>query len=111
LSPFLQQNNIDVNKNLDAVEMNANTSLYIGLIINELIVNSIKHAFPNQENKQIELSVRDRNRFIEITYKDNGVGISKNTKAKLLTTLSRQIEAEYLIENNPGFYYQATVEK
>src|SRR5690606_26314791 len=83
LSEFLNRSKIEVIKEIDSVEIGANESLYIGLLINELVVNSIKHAFPDQENKQIELSIKNKNKYLEIRYQDNGVGVPENSKIKL----------------------------
>src|SRR5690606_8004909 len=74
LSEFLNQNKIEVIKEIDSVEIGANESLYMGLLINELVVNSIKHAFPIQEKKQIELSIKNKNKYLEIRYQDNEIG-------------------------------------
>lgn len=109
LQPFILQNNITVKKEIDKAEINANQSLYIGLIVNELVVNAIKHAFPNQENKRINITIKKANSTLEIEYNDNGIGTNENKKVKLLSTLSRQIEAEYNIENKNGFYYFAKI--
>lgn len=109
LNEFLTQNKIEVIKEIDSVEIGANQSLYIGLLINELVVNSIKHAFPTQENKQIELVVKIKDKYLEIQFKDNGVGIPENSKVKLISTLSRQLEADFKIENQNGFYYFAKI--
>lgn len=109
LSPFLTQSKIEVHQEIDAVEIDANKSLYIGLLINELVVNSIKHAFQNQENKQIELSIKRVDKYLEIQYRDNGVGFSENTKVKLITTLSHQLEADFKLENRNGFCYFAKI--
>lgn len=109
LNEFLTQNKIEVIKEIDSVEIGANQSLYIGLLINELVVNSIKHAFPIQENKQIELVVKIKDKYLEIQFKDNGVGIPENSKVKLISTLSRQLEADFKIENQNGFYYFAKI--
>jgi two-component sensor histidine kinase len=109
LSEFLNQNKIEVIKEIDSVEIGANESLYMGLLINELVVNSIKHAFPIQEKKQIELSIKNKNKYLEIRYQDNGVGVPTNSKVKLISTLSRQLEADFKIENRNGFYYFAKI--
>jgi two-component sensor histidine kinase len=109
LSEFLTQNKIEVIKEIDSVEIGANQSLYMGLLINELTVNSIKHAFPTQEKKQIELSIKNKNKYLEIQYQDNGVGVPTNSKVKLISTLSRQLEADFKIENRNGFYYFAKI--
>src|SRR5690606_4213071 len=109
LSEFLNQNKIEVIKEIDSVEIGANESLYMGLLINELVVNSIKHAFPTQDNKKIELSIKIKDKYLEIQYRDNGVGVPENSKVKLISTLSRQLEADFMIENRNGFSYFAKI--
>lgn len=109
IDPFLQQNDIKIDENIDEIEIDSNLSLYIGLIINELMINSIKHAFPNSVDKHIFLSIKNEKKWIEIYYSDNGIGITDNRKVKLVSTLSRQVDAQFLIENRNGFYYNAKI--
>lgn len=109
LTEFLNQNKIEVIKEIDSVEIGANQPLYMGLLINELVVNSIKHAFPTQDNKKIELSIKIKDKYLEIQYRDNGVGVPENSKVKLISTLSRQLEADFMIENRNGFCYFAKI--
>jgi two-component sensor histidine kinase len=109
IQPFLQQNEISINTNITDVEIDANDALYIGLIINELLTNSIKHAFATQDNKQINVMVSSKKQLLNIDYRDNGVGISEETRVKLISTLSRQINADYVVENKNGFRYNAYI--
>ena len=46
--------NIKLNKKIDNVFFNINTSIPCGLIINELVTNSLKHAFPANEIRRFE---------------------------------------------------------
>ncbi|WP_342599751.1 sensor histidine kinase [Psychrobacillus sp. FSL H8-0483] len=49
----------------------------IALIINELVQNSLKHAFPEDSHGEIEVSFYSSKDFLELHIFDNGVGISK----------------------------------
>ena len=55
------------------------TAAPLGLVVNELIVNSLKHAFPNNQKGKIciEQFVTDKNQLV-IKIKDNGVGLEKD---------------------------------
>ncbi|WP_264550498.1 histidine kinase dimerization/phosphoacceptor domain -containing protein [Flavobacterium sp. N2820] len=59
------------------------TSIPLGLIINELYCNILKHAFPEQKQGKIviELNHKDHDNF-QLTVSDNGVGLSDNASDK-----------------------------
>lgn len=59
------------------------TSIPLGLIINELYCNILKHAFPEQKQGKIviELNHKDHDNF-QLTVSDNGVGLNDNTSDK-----------------------------
>lgn len=82
-----------------------------GLIINELIINSLKYAFLNQEGIiTISLKEKASNSF-EFRYSDNGVGLDVNHKEgntlgqKLIRMLADEIDADLRIENQNGLTY------
>jgi two-component sensor histidine kinase len=55
--------------------MSTDKAILIGLIINELITNSLKHAFSSAVQKQIAINViKSLDGFLIITYQDNGLG-------------------------------------
>jgi two-component sensor histidine kinase len=47
----------------------------LGLIINELISNSLKYVFPDERKGEVILSVKNLNKELEITVTDTGVGM------------------------------------
>jgi two-component sensor histidine kinase len=48
----------------------------LGLVLNELITNSFKHAFTGRENGQIKLTITDASgRPYDLIYTDDGVGM------------------------------------
>jgi PAS domain S-box-containing protein len=57
------------------ISINIDTSIPIGLMINELVSNSLKHAFPERRKGEIAISVQKVDHTLTILYKDNGVGI------------------------------------
>ncbi len=88
----------------------------LGLIINEIISNSIKHAFNNCKEGviDIKLSYADDKLLLEV--KDNGKGLPDNFNIKstttlgmqLITNLTRQVPGELKIENDSGTKYTIT---
>ena len=57
------------------IHTNINIAIPIGLIVNELISNSLKHAFPDGRKGEISIAMQRENAILTIVYKDNGIGI------------------------------------
>lgn len=112
LLPLLEAKNIILIKEFDDVLFNIEKSVYIGLFLNELILNSIKHAFMESSTatKEIHIHYKNRNnKKIEFTYRDTGRGIKEHEKPKLIHLLCMQIKSEYHIENNNGFSFKSEI--
>lgn len=88
--------------NVEKITLTLDTSIPTGLIINELITNAIKHAFPGHRQGVITLNLRSENNFVLLELKDNGVGFapgidfvnSHSLGLQLVNTLIEQIEGE-----------------
>ena len=83
----------------------------IGLIINELITNSLKYAFPDTEEGEIKINLQKTEDQIELTYMDNGIGIPDNfdwynTKSMGLNLVKmlaeNQLDGSIDMESNNG---------
>lgn len=112
LLPLLEAKNIVLKKDFDEVLLSIEKSVYVGLILNELIINSLKHGFTPDTNSPKEINIRYKNiknKKIEFAYNDNGIGISTKEKPKLIHLLCRQIKTEYTIENKNGFNFKAVI--
>ena len=74
---------VKITSEIEEIEIPFKNSVYLGIIINELITNSLKHAFKNKSGeKEIYLSVAIKDNMYELKYLDNGVGIPKETFEK-----------------------------
>lgn len=68
--------NLEIVTDLDNTHSNIDTAIPCGLIINELITNAIKYAFPNNQEGTITITlVNDHENKICISVSDNGKGI------------------------------------
>ncbi|MBI5680031.1 MAG: sensor histidine kinase [Methanobacterium sp.] len=72
----VDQNKIKNNLDLESINLNIETAIPCGLIITELVTNSIKHAFSDgREGKiDVELQIEDKKFILKIT--DNGIGLA-----------------------------------
>jgi PAS domain S-box-containing protein len=107
------------------------TSVPLGIIINELISNSLKYAFVDRDKGEIQIKLhRERNRECKsedyntsyaLSVSDNGVGISKNVDIKnpdslglqLVTSLVEQLDGELELKRDIGteFIIRFTIEE
>jgi len=76
--------NINITIDAEGVELDIDRAIPFGLILNELVSNSFKYAFPqNEEDGKIYIHLRKiagREGFFE--YTDNGVGLPKDTEER-----------------------------
>lgn len=96
---------------VDNVTLSIKKAIPSALIINELVSNSLKYAFPDKRKGviQIKLTGKDE-KNIELIVKDNGVGLArlpdfKNLKTlglELVNTLTKQLKGKLIINNKNG---------
>ena len=60
---------------IEDISLNIETAIPCGLIINELISNSLKYAFPNDMNGEITISLKSENDNYKLCIIDNGIGL------------------------------------
>lgn len=82
---------IELDLRTPAIEIDLNQAMPCGLIVNELLTNAIKHAFPGRGGT-IRLEVRDQGSRVEIEVADDGVGFS--TEPRRQTTLGLELIKE-----------------
>jgi two-component sensor histidine kinase len=112
LSPILQEKGINIKINFCNVLFDANKSVYIGLLVNELITNGFKYAFLNNEqNKSIILTINENNGFIEIFYHDNGIGLKNNIRPQLIDLLCKQLKSKAEFKNENGLMFKSRINK
>lgn len=63
----------------------------VSLVVNELVQNCIKHAFPSQNTGLISLSVNQRKQMAYITVADNGKGLDGNLSSFQTFSLGLQL--------------------
>ncbi|NWF88720.1 MAG: sensor histidine kinase, partial [Ignavibacteriaceae bacterium] len=102
---------------IDSLNLNADQAVYIGLIVNELVSNSLKHAFKLKEyndgkfEKWIRIDVqKELNGGHCIKISDNGCGFPdhinfKNTDSlglQLVISLVKQLDGEISLDKSSG---------
>jgi two-component sensor histidine kinase len=78
--------------------------------MNELVTNSLKHAFPDGETGKIQIDFNQKNKHYEFVVKDNGIGFPDNIDfehtdsmgLKIVTTLTNQIDGKIDLNRTHG---------
>jgi PAS domain S-box-containing protein len=104
---------------VEDILIDINTAIPLGLIVNELLSNSMKHAFPVDESGviQIKFHKEDHNCILEV--KDTGVGFPADLKLdktdslglQLVNNLTQQINGELQLERSPGTTFRIIFEE
>ena len=93
----------------DQKNVSSDTATSLGLIITELVINCLKHAFPNNEGKIVVSFSSEGSRWV-LAVRDNGIGMPKDPlKIKvglgtsLIRALAQKLDAEIMIADRaPG---------
>jgi PAS domain S-box-containing protein len=84
----LSPGKVTLKKDVEKVTLGIDASIPCGLIVNELISNALKYAFPEDRKGEIKLSLRMKGRDeIELTVSDDGVGIPEGLDYRKTDTL------------------------
>jgi len=103
-------NKIKLNMDIGDIMLDINTAIPLGLIVNELVSNSMKHAFPNNKQGKIYIKFNLDNGDYSMIISDNGVGFPMDYNIqdgdslglKIVNSLTEQIEGEIKIEISNG---------
>ena len=104
---------------VDNLDLNIDTAVPCGLIISELVSNSLKYAFPPGMTGEIFISLKFIDNKYELTIHDNGIGLSENIDFNNLETLglllvnnlTEQIDGEMTINRKHGTGFRIRFEE
>lgn len=107
----VNQNKIKLKNNVRQVELGVDTAVPCGLIINELVSNSLKHGFFERDSGEIVIDMGyDENNKLLLKISDNGVGIPKDFNLekseslglRLVNNLTSQLNGKVEFFNRNG---------
>ena len=104
---------VDVQENMSLV---IDQAIPLGLILNELVTNAVKHAFGDRGQGNITVSIRRVDAVVEAGVMDNGVGLPEDFDVKdsptlglqLVVQLTRQLRGALLIGKESGTSFTVT---
>lgn len=112
LSTGASERRITIGCDIAPIQMRLETAVPLGLLLNELVLNCLKHAFPDERAGAVHISLvveNDTHAIVRIA--DNGVGVgdsgfdihaSNTLGLKLATTLTMQLDGDIDMMNDDG---------
>lgn len=82
---------IDLILDVEEIFLDVNTAIPCGLIINELVTNSLKHAFPETDGGEVCVKMKKNLGQFTLTVKDSGIGFPKTIDFRMADTLGMQL--------------------
>ena len=102
--------NIAFKSNIEDLNLDLDYSIPCGLIINELVSNTFKHAFPDNTDGIVKIDIFEQNKIVNIAVSDTGIGFKddidfRNTESlglQLVTALVEQINGTITLCSTSG---------
>ncbi|TGL88769.1 sensor histidine kinase [Leptospira congkakensis] len=107
------KNNIELIESIEeGLEMDLDRAIPMGLILNELVSNSFRHAFLNRNHGKIEVNLSQLQNNFVFVIKDNGLGMEdvlsdgKGIGLTLVKNLVKQLRGTIIIEKKNGTVFE-----
>jgi two-component sensor histidine kinase len=111
-------NAIRLTLEVESVPMNLDVAIPCGLMINELVSNALKYAFPQRGDNEIKIRFSEGNEgALRLVVRDNGIGFPENLNPeesdslglKLVRTLTEQLGGRVQYRNQNGFVCEISI--
>ncbi|WP_052402940.1 histidine kinase dimerization/phosphoacceptor domain -containing protein [Methanococcoides methylutens] len=104
---------------VDNINMGIERTIPLGLIINEIVSNSLKYAYQEEQEGDINIEFHLENKMFTLIISDTGTGIPKELDYRnshslglqLVTTLVKQIRGEIELDRSEGTKFVITFEE
>jgi two-component sensor histidine kinase len=93
----------------DELSLDADKAVAVSIIINELVTNALKHAFPDDRHGSISVSLRKASSQLQLEVADDGVGLNSSFRSpseglgsRLIEMFVKQLRADYRLSSDGG---------
>ena len=115
-SMILDPEEIAIEVRVDGSVAKANVSVSLGLIVTELVINALKHAFPDHRKGTITVAYHADEAGWLLSVSDDGVGVPDDPEQArpglgtgIVDAMAKQLQAKFTLRNNhPGTIAQVT---
>jgi len=113
ISSYRVNQHILLIKDLENVDLILDQAIPTGLIVNEIISNSLKYAWGENKKGKITISLKEKNEVVFLEISDNGIGLpgkfediqTETLGLQLVATLIEQLDGDIKTENENGTKY------
>ncbi len=113
----INKESIKVKMDVQPTFLDMDTAIPLGMIVNELVSNSFKHAFDQGQSGEIYVNLNLQDRNLTLTVGDNGVGFPDDINFRetdslglqLVTTLTSQIDGTIELDRTKGTKFKITL--
>jgi len=118
ITGFKESNKIELDLELEPVQVLVDVATPLGLVINELLTNSLKHAFPNGRGGKISIRLRRDDRDVYLSYADDGVGVAEGTDLRqsssygmlsVFNIIEMQLNGTIEVKRQPGLEFSIKI--
>lgn len=107
---------INVKVTGDHVGLDMDTAMPCGLLVNEVVSNSYKYAFPGTTTGEIVINLKKEEKKVTLTMMDSGVGLpdhvdyekSETLGMQLIQALTSQLDGELKVSREKGTTFEVT---
>lgn len=115
----ISNDRIKVNASIDNLNLDVDTMIPLGLVVNELVSNAFKYAFKENQQGELDIVLKEEADKLHLHVKDNGVGFPegldvKNSKSfglKMIRAFAQKLKAKLDIYNDNGAVVEMEISK
>jgi two-component sensor histidine kinase/tetratricopeptide (TPR) repeat protein len=113
----LRRQQIDMDVLCGDINLSVDFAIPMGLIVNEIVSNCYKHAFPDGRKGRIEIALRKVNGDLELSIRDNGIGFpedldfrqTQSLGLQLIMSLMDQVQGEITLIRDGGTQFKIRI--
>jgi two-component sensor histidine kinase len=115
----ISNDKVKINVNIDDLNLDVDTMIPLGLVLNELVSNSFKYAFKETSTGILNILLEEKNEKLYLKVSDNGVGFpsdvdiksAKSFGLKMIKAFAQKLKATLDIYNNNGAVVEMQISK
>lgn len=110
---------VKINVAIDDLNLDVDTMIPLGLVLNELVSNSFKYAFKEKQNGELNITLEEKADQLHLIVSDNGNGFpagldiktGKSFGMKIIRAFAQKLKAKLDVYNNNGAVVEMHISK
>lgn len=115
----ISNDTVKINMDIDDLNLDVDTMIPLGLVLNELVSNAFKYAFKDMHNGELSISLHEESEQLQLLVSDNGRGYpegldlksSKSFGLKMIRAFAQKLKAKLDIYNQGGAVVKMSITK